>query len=296
MRVCTFYESRLGRNDGPPLYWTHAMKEMGIDVTHLSSQHLPKEDEFDAYLWVDWGEDGLGGILPYKPIDVSSLKNTIYIASDTHLGFEYRVEKAKEFKKVYVNQKEAVALFRKEGVEAEWLPHAVEPRAYPSTPLAIKKYDICFVGFVTFIKRAKFLDKVFKSYPNFYYGQLFFEDAAEIYRKSKIVLNTSATDDLNMRFFEGWATGSFTLSEMVPSMNDLDMPVKVNSTAYHNIETCKMIIDYYIKNPAERIEICNTMKEWILKNHTYRERVKKVFNIDDTVRSGYVKENCITAG
>lgn len=151
MRVCTFYESRLGRNDGPPLYYTNAMKKVGIEVVHLSSQYLPK-DKFDSYLWVDWGEDALTGALPYPPIDVSPLINTIYIASDTHLGFEYRVKKAEQFSRVFVNQREAVEQFKERGIIAEWLPHAVEPQAYPDTPFCVKKYDVCFVGFVSFIK------------------------------------------------------------------------------------------------------------------------------------------------
>lgn len=293
MKVCTFYESRLGRNDGPPLYWTNAMKKVGIEVTHLSSRNIPK-DKFDSYLWVDWGEDALSGVLPYAPIDVSSLDNTIYIASDTHLGFEYRVTKAEQFSKVYVNQQEAVDQFAERGITANWLPHAVEPQAYPDVPIGIKKYDVCFVGFVSFIKRAEFLDPIFKEFPNFYYGQHFFEEAAEIYRQSKIVLNTSATDDINMRFFEGWATGSFTLSEYVPSLVDLRLPVDIDMITYKNTDDAKEKISHYISNmdgALERIEISYKMKEWVLKNHTYEERVKQVFRLkEEDIKSG--KEDC----
>ena len=281
MRVATYYESRLGRNDGPPLYWTNAMKKKGIEVTHLSSQLLPK-GKFDAHLWVDWGEDAVAsiGALPFTPVDMSSLDNTIYIASDTHLGFKYRVDKAKQFKKVYVNQIDAVDLFAKEGVEAEWLPHAIEPQAYPSLPLAIKKYDVCFIGFVGFLKRAKFLDKILKRYPNFYYGQHFFEECAEIYRKSRVVLNTSATNDLNMRFFEGWGTGVFTLSENIPSMRDIDLPVSINSITYEDTKDAGDKIHDILTSPVMRDQVERTMKEWILENHTYEKRVEKVFNLN----------------
>ena len=109
---------------------------------------------------------------------------------------------------VFCNQKRAVDEFAKDGVEATWLPHAVEPQAYPDSPEAIKKYDIGFVGYVSFEKRADMLDKLFRAFPNFWYGQRLFEDAAEIYRKSKIVFNTAAVDDVNMRCFEALATKS----------------------------------------------------------------------------------------
>lgn len=294
MNVCTFYESRLGRNDGPPLYWTNAMRKLGIEVDHQSSQDMPKE-KFDHHLWVDWGEDALAGILPYKPINVGSLNNTIYIASDTHLGFDYRVEKAEEFKRVYVNQLDAVELFASKGIDANWLPHAVEPQAYPAVPICSKKYDVCFVGFVTFIKRAKFLDKMFKEFPSFYYGQHFFEEAADIYRRSKIVLNTSATDDINMRFFEGWGTGSFTLSEYVLSMNELRLPVEVDLITYKNEKDAIEKIHYYLDDPkghGARMEISRVMREWVLKNHTYEQRVKQVFRLNESVKDG--KENYAT--
>jgi len=286
MRVCTLYESRLGRNDGPPLYWTNAMKQLGIEVTHLSSQNNFNGDLYDAILWVDWGEDAIGDCLPYRPIDMSNYDNTIYITSDTHLGYDYRMNKAKEFKKVYTNQIDAVGLFEKDGVEATWLPHAVEPMAYPDKPLCIKKYDIGFVGFVTFEKRAIFLDRMLKEFPNFYVGQHFFEECAEKFRQSKIVLNTSATDDLNMRFFESWGTGSFTLSEYIPSFNLLDLPVDPEMISYKSHDECVEKIKYYLENAYERETITQVMKQYILKHHTYQARVKQIFNLTEEKKDG----------
>jgi len=134
MRVCTFYETRLGRNDGPPLYWTNAMKNKGWEVVHLSSQHPPPDEHFDLYLWVDWGEDALTEMLPYTPINVHNLHPSVYVTSDTHLGFDYRLNKAREFDFVFCNQERAVEEFKEQGVESVWLPHAVEPQAYPNQP------------------------------------------------------------------------------------------------------------------------------------------------------------------
>ena len=285
MRVATFYETRLGRNDGPPLFWTNAMKKLGVKVTHLSSQNIPKEsDKYDAYLWVDWGEDGLTEALPYSPISMSTLHPSIYITSDTHLGYDYRVKKAKEFDKVYCNQLRAVSEFGGDGVVAEWLLHAVEPLAFPSTPICIKKYDIGFVGFVTFLKRAEMLDKMFKEFPNFWYGQRFSnyvyggegEDISTIFKKSKIVFNTSAKDDINMRFFEGWSCGSFTLSEWVPSFDEIELPSLPGKIFYNNMDEAISLAKYYIANAEEREEITIVMKDWILKRHTYEDRVKSV--------------------
>jgi len=143
MKIAMFYDTRPGRNDGPPLYWRHALETLGHQVVRFTSQNEPLgHGEFDLYLWIDWGEDALTGILPYKPICMKDHHPSAYVTSDTHLGFEYRLEKAKEFDYVFCNQERAVREFGERGVEARWLPHAVEPRAYPNKPECIKKYDV----------------------------------------------------------------------------------------------------------------------------------------------------------
>ncbi len=282
MRIATFYESRLGRNDGPPLYWKVALEALGHEVVHFSSQQEPdaKFGSFDLYLWVDWGEDGLVGALPYTPISMTNLHPSVYIASDTHLGFDYRLKKAREFDFVFCNQKRAVGEFKNAGVEANWLPHAVEPRAYPSEPRWIKKYDIGFVGFVTFEKRARMLDYVFKRYPDFWFGQRFFEEAAEQYRKMRIVLNTAAVDDINMRMFEVLATGSFLLTEEVPTLlslfqEDQHTYGQLFST-YRDPQEAVDKIEYYLKHEEEREAIAEAGMKAVLARHTYEHRAKEL--------------------
>lgn len=288
IKVCTFYESRLGRNDGAPLYFTEAMKSEGLNVHHLSSQFQPKES-YDMYLWVDWGEDGLGDFLPYEPISVEGLAPSVYIASDTHLGFDYRLKKAKEFTHVFCNQKGAVEEFASYGVKATWLPHAVEPRAYTSEVSYTRKYDVCFVGHVGSEKRATQLDTFFREFPNFWYGQAFFEKAAEIYCRSGVVINTSVKDDLNMRFFEGWATGSFVMSEYVPSMEDLDIPVPLTHITYTTPEEGVARVHRVLNSDVFRSDTIAKMQKYILENHTYSHRLKTIL---ETVGVENGKTNC----
>jgi|TARA_R100001530_G_scaffold42309_1_gene32221 glycosyltransferase involved in cell wall biosynthesis len=278
MRVCTFYETRLGRNDGPPLYWTNAMKNKGWEVVHLSSQHPPPDEHFDLYLWVDWGEDALTEMLPYTPINVHNLHPSVYVTSDTHLGFDYRLNKAREFDFVFCNQERAVEEFKEQGVESVWLPHAVEPQAYPNQPSCSKKYDVGFVGFVTFEKRARILHDIFKAFPNFYFGTALFEECAEIYRQSRVVINTAADDDINMRMFEATATGSFVLCENVPTLS------KIFRNEEHIVTYCDTTeaiekAQYYLKNEMEREFIAKQGMEHVLAHHTYSDRIEKVYDI-----------------
>lgn len=276
MRIATYYESRLGRNDGPPLYWTNAMRNMGHDVVHLSSKDGPEFfGKFDAHLWVDWGEDALTNILPYTPISMGNYSPSIYVTSDTHLGYDYRLNKAREFDYVFCNQKRAVEEFERDGVKAKWLPHAAEPQAYPSEPEAIKKYDVCFVGFITFQKRIDMLDRLFKEFPNFWYGQRLFEEAAEVFRKSRIVFNTAADDDVNMRVFEALSTKSFLLTEWVDTLEELFEDGK-HLVTYKTMDEAIEKAKYYLENEKEREAIAEAGHKEFIKNHTYQERIKTV--------------------
>lgn len=277
MRIASYYESRLGRNDGSPLYWTNALKNMGHSVLHLSSQFSPTEwGKIDYHIWIDWGEDGLTEILTYKPISLKDYKPSIYVASDTHLGFDYRLNKAKEFDYVFCNQLRGCEEFKEKGVNANWLPHAVEPQAYPNKPLCIKKYDIGFVGYVTFKKRVDMLDRLFKEFPNFFCGQRLFESCAEIYRKSRIVFNTAAVDDVNMRVFEATATGSFLLTEDVPTIHTLFEDGK-HLVTYKDMDDAVEKAKYYLKHEDEREKIAKAGMEHTLKYHTYRHRIENAF-------------------
>lgn len=276
-RVAIYYESKdnVGRNDGPPLYWWNVLRNMeGVEVHHIiPNPNLPpvsKFGEFDLHIWVDWGEDGLG--LPYKIMECP--KPSIYVTSDTHFGYDYRLNKAKEFDHVFCNQKRAVEEFEKDGVEASWLPHAVEPQAYPDMSI-VKKYDVAFIGHLCNDKRIDFLDRMFKEFPNFWYGQRLFEEAAKIFCESKIVLNTAAIDDVNMRVFEATATGSFLLTENLPSLSEL-YEDGVHLVTYDSLEDAIEKAHYYLEHDEEREKIALAGKEHTLKNHTYLHRVQEV--------------------
>jgi len=284
MKIAIYYENRLGRNDGPPLYWCKAMKDLGHEVTHFCSAHEPNKEwgKFDLHVWVDWGEDALTEMLTYKPISMKTLHPSMYVTSDTHLGFDYRFEKAKEFDYVFCNQIRAKEEFdvKSNGnkMATYFLPHAVDTKAYPASPVCIKKYDIGFVGFVTFEKRAKMLDELFRAFPNFWYGQRLFEDAAEIYRKSKIVFNTAAVDDINMRVFEVLATGAFLLTEYVPTLNKLFKDGE-HLVTYKTMDEAIEKAQFYLDHPDKREMIAKQGHDEVMRKHTYQHRVDEALKV-----------------
>jgi len=278
------------------LYYSHLVKRTpGFEMIHFTSEDtgdLDKWGRFDAWIWVDWGEDALKEMLPYTPMSLKDKHPSIYICSDTHLGREYRFEKALEFDWVFFNQKRAMeeftALFPEKKEKVFWLPHAVEPLAYPNKPVSIKKFDIGFVGYVSFRKRAEMLDRMFKEFPNFFYGQRFSrwiygepadgQDTADIFRKSKIVFSTAAVDDVQMRTFEALATGSFLLTEWVPTLEEL-FENKKHLVWYKTMDEAVELAKYYLENEIEREMIATAGMQEVLANHTYEKRFEKILSI-----------------
>jgi O-antigen biosynthesis protein len=302
VRIAVYYDifaETNYRNDGNPVYVWAALKRLQekglLEVDHLA----PKEDvnlfgKYDANLWVDYGEDALASIIPYKMIECP--KPNIYWASDTHVGFDYRFETAKKFDVVFCAQKQAVLDFEARGVKAEWLPHAFEPQAYHDLEnldnegrpqpffYANKDFDVCFVGHVNSQNRVEFLDRMFKEFPNFFFGQRKFQDAAMKFCKSKIVLNNAMKGDLNMRVFEALGSGSFLLTEYVPHIEDVFQD-GVHLSWYKSLDEAVEKAKYYLAHDAERERIAQAGFEEVMKKHTIDHRVKRILESVESLKS-----------
>ncbi len=236
LRIASYYESRLGRNDGNPLYVTACLKRMqyygnllrglpedksllswfvdknldpraekaskaffdkykeAIEMDHIyPTGDISPFGTYDLNMHIDWGEDGLKDILPYEPFKTP--QPFAYWASDTHINngihndsYPYRLETARRADLVFCGQKAGVEKMKQDGIPNPiWLPHAVEPLAYPKIELLDKKYDVCFVGHVSSTNREIALDRLFREFPNFYFGQHLFENAARKFAESKIL-------------------------------------------------------------------------------------------------------------
>jgi len=319
LRFANYYENRLGRNDGNPLYVQACLKRMqyymginaglgpnpemagwfangsedelakrsasllwektreNMEVDHIIPHgNLVPYGTYDLNIHVDWGEDGLTGILPYAPMETPH--PMAYWASDTHLGYDYRLSMAKKADFVFCAQKQAVSNMRRDGIANPiWLPHAVEPQAYPKFDLLSKKYDLCFVGHVSSKNREDALDRMFAAFPNFYYGQQLFDAAARKYAESKIVFNIAMKNDVNMRCFEVLATGSFLLTDYVDSVDELFEDGK-HLILYRSLDEAIDKAKYYLAHDDEREKIAQAGYEHVLKNHTIQNRVDVILN------------------
>lgn len=280
LRIASYYENRLGRNDGNPLYMWNAFKN--LDPDRVQSGHLipigdvTKYGEWDLHFEADWGEDALQGILPYKPSPIPH--PSAFWSSDTHLGYEWRLEKARKTDFNFVCQKRAREEFTRDGIkDVIWMPHAVEPQAYPHIP-SIKKYDLCFIGHINSQNRIDALDKMFAAFPEFFFGQRLFDDAAEKYCQSKIVFNISIKDDINMRVFETLSTKSFLLTNWVPTLEEL-FKDGVHLVTYKTIDEAIEKAKYYIAHDDEREAIAQAGFDEVRSKHTFTHRCRTVLDV-----------------
>lgn len=288
MKHCILYHTNFGRNDGAPLYYFNVMKnQLHLDVIHLKPEgDISNFGHFDYYWWIDYGEDGL-------PVDqkwnIPKDGKSIYVGSDTHLGKEYRFKKAEGFDYVFFNQKAAVDEYNlTHEKKAIWLPHAAEPQAYPKLEI-IQKYDVCFVGHqqdtVNYngFTRIDALDRLFKSFPNFYYGSRhsafpqknLFEDAAKKFSQSRIVFNISIQDDINMRVFEALSTGSFLLTNEIPTLSQL-FKDGTHLVTYNSLDEMVEKAQYYLEHENARVQIAQNGYTEFLNKHTYKHRVETI--------------------
>lgn len=327
LRVANYHESRLGRNDGNPLYVTACLKRMQyyggilagiganqdiynrwwpfdakdeyaekaakellekhndvIEVDHLyPTGDMTPFGTYDLNLHVDWGEDAVAPFLPYKPIDLPH--PMAYWASDTHINngqegdsYPHRLSVAKKADFVFCAQKAAVEKMKLDGIANPiWLPHAVEPMAWPKTEMASKRYDICFVGHVNNKLREDALDRLFSEFPNFYYGQALFEQAAQKFCESKIVFNISMTDDLNMRTFETMATGSFLLTSWIPTIEEFFKDGE-HLVLYRSLDEMVDKAKYYLAHDEEREKIAQAGYEEVMAKHKIQDRVNLIIS------------------
>lgn len=297
LRIASWYPDArvVGRNDGNPLYATHCLRKL---FGHENVLHVfPRDDisglgSFDFNFHVDWGEDAFG----WTDFQVPS--PSIYWTSDTHLGYEYRLARAKRSDWVFCAQQKAVQDFIRDGIPANrcfWLPHAFDPLAYSRGFFDVKKndwnrgiyvakrYDVCFIGHMNDANRIDHVDRLFREFPNFYWGIKKFHEAAEVYNQSRIVFNVSARHELNMRVFEALGSGAFLLTDR---MEDSETPFKdgVHYVMYDSLDDMVDKANYYLEHEDEREQIAEAGHIEALRSHSCMHRVLKML---DTVGIEY---------
>jgi len=148
-----------------------------------------------------------------------------------------------------------------------------------------KKIDVCFIGGKSKEREiyVKFLKKNGINIKCFGFGwegaPTFTEEAANIYRRAKIVLNfIRAGITFSIRVFQAMGTGSFLLSQCSEELKKTFI-VNEHLDCFKTKKELLAKVQYYLENPNERERIAKNGSEFVHKNYTIDITMKKIMHI-----------------
>ena len=282
MKIAIIYD--LNREDTLGVRYQKALQNLGAEVTHFwlkDSNNI--RPAFDAYLRVDDGD--------YKrDIPHDKLRPCYFYASDVHLKKPFSAIRAaaRFYDHVFCAQYNGYERLR--GVfrdKVSWLPHACDP-APAGEAGAERKLDIAFVGNDGGSPRKFLLQEIRERFPNSYIGNAPHMDMAAIYSGAKIGFNYSIRDDVNMRFFEIACCGAMLLTNHIKDKGlKMLFDDKKNFVIYKFPKEIFLMIEYYLKNHAEREAIARAGREFVVSEHTYAKRASVILDkIKGRLRKG----------
>lgn len=305
-RVALYYNvlpSTGMRNDGACLFLHYNFKKLLDGVDAMENKSAIQNDtgnivtlspidptahygKFDLNILVDYGEDGLNIPLNWK---IPS-PNAYWIA-DSHLGYDYRLKRAKEFDHVFASHKPSIDRMIKDGIDPQkihYMPWAAEPAAYHPYPI-IEKWDWCFIGHLNNDFRIRLIDRFCREFPVGQKGYLgwrmpevqghnILDDVAKKFSQSRIVLNESIGDDLNMRTFEALACKRLLLTEDIPAVRDHFEDGK-HLVLFKTIDEAVEKAKYYLAHDDERNAIAEAGYKEFMEKHTYMHRAKELLEV-----------------
>lgn len=293
-RVAIYYDvlqSTGMRDDGCPLFINYNLRKMLNDsvlwedhrsnVAHLSPC-MPTDDfgKFDLHILCDYGEDALG-----LPLDWELPHPNAYWVSDAHLGYDYRLKRAKQFDHVFVAQRAFIDRFIADGISAEkihYMPHAFEPDVYKPISI-IEKHDWTFVGYPNSAHRIELLDRFIKEFPNYYLGWRIpgaqgyneLDDVNMKYNQSRLIINDAVKMDLNMRVFETLGAGRCLITQDIPELQG-NFEKDVHLMAYKTIDEAVDIAKHMLKDNYAMRLVSKLGHDYALANHTYMHRAQQI--------------------
>lgn len=305
-RVAIYYDvlpSTGMRNDGAPLF-VHGnlrklingddllgngrlMNDDSKNVVHLSPiTPTAQHGKFDLNILVDYGEDSLG-----IPLDWEIPHPNVYWAFDTHIdekGYQYRLNRAKQFDQVYLCHDFKIADFIRDGIDPKkisYMPCAAEDTCYKPYPI-MPKWDWSFIGFLHSEFRVDLVDRFIREFglgdkgylgwriPEFK-GHCVLDDTAKKFSRSRIILNTSIKNDLNMRTFEAMACKQLLLTQDVPPIHGL-FKYGEHLVTFKTIDQAVELARELLADPERRKAIAEAGYKEILAKHTYNHRVREI--------------------
>lgn len=202
---------------------------------------------------------------------------------DSHLSLQHHIDKSAAYDHVFLAQNAYVKYVAMRNPNTTWLPLACDEDIHDGLKFATTPPtpgDCTFVGHMfpqvhgRRIQLVRMLTSAGIKVDN--YVDVWLELVTALYRRSRVVLNCSLNGDINMRFFEALASGTVLVNDTFPKDSGIDELLDGNSvcTWYTTPEDA---IYHIRRGPNEALATAG--REWVLGNHTYVHRMKKVMEV-----------------
>jgi spore maturation protein CgeB len=271
MKIAIIFDKK--RADTMGIYFERALRETSHSYRHFWLKDAGGiKPQFDLYLRIDDGD--------YSHDLPVGLKPSVFWVSDTHLAepFKAIVRQARHYDYVFCGMKDGVEVFRKKGIVARWSPAACDPDIHKRLDVP-KRFDIGFVGNDGGIPRKFYLEEIRERYPDSFLGTAPYTKMSEIYSASRIGFNYLRTSEsITMRCMEIMSCGAMLLVNRASdgSFEDLGFKDTESAVFYDSPRRLFELIDYYLKNDAERTRIAEAGHQLAVAKHTYGHRLQEM--------------------
>lgn len=263
-------------------YFLEALDALAVPYATFHPDHqrkIPKE--YGVRLYIDDGSH----YCIYPEPDVLKI---LYII-DTHTRFDLDTYICRFADAVFCAQYDAVEPIQKFCEHVAWLPLGCSMKWHKNEDAPLVR-DVAFIGGANDEKRVRYLEVLRERYA----GRAFIDRAAKsdigkIYSGSRIVFNTSANNDINMRFFEALCSGALLVTERVHEngmeelLHDAPEPICV---FYDSLDEAVALIDYYLAHEDERKAVAMRGKIFA-ERHTYVQRIGIILETTQHMRPSH---------
>lgn len=201
-----------------------------------------------------------------------------WFAVDSHIHWEWHRHYAPVFDIVFCAQKKHVPVLGAFQARVEWLPLSFTDTEAEFLPWAAREHDASFVGTLDIALnpgRVRLLDEMKSRGLPILVKQ---GDTRSVYRNSRVVINQSANDDLNFRFFEAIGYGALLVTDRIShSLPDMGEPgVDFLVYAPGDADDLHAKVGWALEHPAESEAMARRAQAKILKSHRISHRILRI--------------------
>lgn len=202
----------------------------------------------------------------------------VWYSVDVHLHHNWHKHFAVVFDKVFCAQSNYISFMSEFTSDVEWLPVFCLGAYTDFIPWEKREHFISFVGTMnikTNPQRIELFEQIKKSGIDVVIAN---GRCEPVYSNSKIVINQSVADDLNLRFFEATGCGALLITDrLTHSMNEILVPDE-DYLIYEHGDSKDLIdkINWVRAHDSEAAEMASRAQSKILKNHLEIHRAVKV--------------------